>query len=230
MNLKRRLPQYAIGLIVLALGSVLVKKADTGISPISSTPSALSNITPLSFGTTTAIFHVFCFILILLVQRKIDLKTILILPVAVVFGMITDLWMFLLAFGDMPLPLRYVLTLIGIVVTALGVVIIVGSDLMLPAPDAFPRTVSKLYNQPLSRMKIAADALWVVIAIIVELTFCHKIVSVWIGTLLAVFLTGKLVGVYSKYFPWIFMEPCEIGKPGGKSEASDTLDQSVEKE
>ncbi|MCD7928264.1 MAG: hypothetical protein LUF80_05315, partial [Oscillospiraceae bacterium] len=50
MKLKRALPQYIIGLLVMALGIVLIKKSGTGVSPVSAIPSALANITPMSCG------------------------------------------------------------------------------------------------------------------------------------------------------------------------------------
>lgn len=113
MNLKRQLPQYIIGLFVMAFGIVLIKKAATGVSPVSVIPAALAEILPLTFGNTTIIFQVICFLLIILVQWKIDVKTILILPVAIVFGYIIDLYMILLTFSDMPLLLCYVICLAG---------------------------------------------------------------------------------------------------------------------
>ena len=206
MKLKRQLPQYIIGLFVMALGIVLIKKAGTGVSPVSVIPAALSNITPLTFGNTTIIFQVVCFLLILLVQWKIDVKTILILPVAIVFGYIIDLYMFVLQFGDLPLWLCYVVCLLGIALTALGIVIIVGANLMLPSPDALLRSISARFHQPLSRIKMAGDATFVVIAILIELVFLHRVLSrecVWIGTVLSVLLTGRLVGVFGKCLPWL---------------------------
>lgn len=206
MKLKRQLPQYIIGLFVMALGIVLIKKAGTGVSPVSVIPAALSNITPLTFGNTTIIFQVLCFLLILVVQWKIDVKTILILPVAIVFGYIIDLYMFLLQFGSMPLWLCYVVCLLGIALTALGIVIIVGANLMLPSPDALLRAISARFHQPLSRIKMAGDATFVVIAILIELVFLHRVFSqecVWIGTVLSVLLTGRLVGVFGKCLPWL---------------------------
>ncbi|MGN0994857.1 MAG: DUF6198 family protein, partial [Butyricicoccus sp.] len=72
-----------IGLFVMALGIVLIKQANAGVSPVSVIPSALSNILPLTFGNTTILFQLFCFLLILAVQRKINVKTILIVPLSV---------------------------------------------------------------------------------------------------------------------------------------------------
>lgn len=206
MKLKRQLPQYIIGLLVMALGIVLIKKAGTGVSPVSVIPAALANITPLTFGNTTIIFQAVCFLMILVVQRKIDVKTLLILPVAVVFGYIIDLYMLLLTFEDLPLWLCYVVCLAGIAATALGIVIIVGANLMLPSPDALLRTISAKTGQPLSRIKMIGDGTYVIIAILIELIFSHRILSqecVWIGTVLSVLLTGRLVGVFGKCFPWL---------------------------
>ena len=209
MKLKRQLPQYVIGLFVMALGIVLIKQANTGVSPVSVIPSALSNILPLTFGNTTILFQLFCFLLILAVQRKIDVKTILIVPLSVAFGYIIDLYMLFLNFDGAAVWLRYIICLLGITATALGIVIIVGADLMLPAPDALMRTISAVYHKPLSKVKIAGDATWAVLAIVIELVFCGKVLSVWIGTVLSVLLTGKLVGVFGKCLPWLTLKRTE---------------------
>lgn len=193
-----------IGLLILALGAVLLKKAALGMTPILSIPSAVSSVTPLSLGTTTMLFHVVCWIGILILQRKLNLKTILILPLAIVFGWIVDGYMLLLNFGEMALWVRIIVNLCGIAFTALGIVTIVGCRGILPAPDAFLRTVNLKYNIPLSRVKMAGDAVWVITAILVDLIFSHKLfLSVGVGTILSVLLCGRLVGVFGKYFPWL---------------------------
>lgn len=204
MKLKRQLPQYIIGLFVMALGIVLIKQAGTGVSPVSVIPSALANIfSQFTFGNTTIFFQLFCFVLILLVQRRVDLKTVLIVPLSIVFGYIIDLYMLILSIGGLPLWLRYIFCLLGIAFTALGIVIIVGANLMLPAPDALMRAISTTFNKPLSKVKFTGDAIWAVLAIVIELIFCGKMLSVWIGTILSVLLTGKLVGVFGKKLPWL---------------------------
>lgn len=204
MRLMRQLLQYIIGLFIMALGIVLIKQANTGVSPVSVIPSALSNIFPsLTFGNTTILFQLFCFVLILLVQRRIDVKTILIVPLSIAFGYIIDLYMFLLSLDALALWVRYLFCLLGIAATALGIVIIVGANLMLPAPDALMRTVSATYNKPLSRVKCIGDAAFAAVSVVIEMVFCGEMRSVWIGTVLSVLLTGKLVGVLGKKLPWL---------------------------
>lgn len=190
--------------MVLALGAVLLKKAALGMTPILSIPSAVSTVTPLSLGTTTMLFHVVCWIGILILQRKINLKTILIIPLAIIFGWIVDGYMLLLNFGEMTLWVRVVVNLCGIAFTALGIVTIVGCQGILPAPDAFLRTVNVKYHIPLSKVKMAGDAVWVVTAILVDLIFSHKLfLSVGAGSILSVLLCGRLVGVFGKCLPWL---------------------------
>lgn len=174
------------------------------MTPILSIPAAVSTVTPLSLGTTTMLFHMICWIGILILQHKIDLKTILIIPLAIVFGWIVDSYMLLLNFGEMAVWVRVVVNLCGITFTALGIVTIVGCQGILPAPDAFLRTVNVKYNIPLSKVKMAGDAIWVVTAILIDLIFSHKLfLSVGVGTILSVLLCGRLVGVFGKYLPWL---------------------------
>lgn len=212
MNLKRRLPQYFLGLIVMALGVVLIKRAEIGISPLSAIPAAVSNITPFTLGNTTIAFHVCCVIFQIIVVGKVDVKTVLILPLAVVFGCMIDLLMLLLPLHGMHWTLCFIVSFGGIVLTGLGIVVIVGADLMLPAPDAFLRAVSAKYNVPLSRVKIAGDALWVVITLAIELIASGRVVSIGVGTVLSVLLTGRFVGVFNRLLPGLKMEPTDANK------------------
>ncbi|MCD8001677.1 MAG: DUF6198 family protein [Oscillospiraceae bacterium] len=207
MNLKRRLPQYLIGLLLMALGIVLVKKAEIGISPVSAIPAALSNLTPFTLGNTTIAFHVLCVLMQILLMRQVTLKTLLILPLAVAFGYLIDLYMLLLHFAEMPIWLAAVLCFAGIIFTALGLDVIVGADLMLPAPDALVHTVSEKYHKPLSTVKIFGDITWVAITAIIELLATGTIISVGIGTLASMLLTGKFAGIFKRLLPFLEMEP-----------------------
>lgn len=208
-----------IGLLVLAFGAVLLKKAALGMTPILSIPSAVSTITPLSLGTATMLFHVFCWLGILFLRRGIDWKTVLILPLAVVFGWIVDLYMLLLNFGLPAIWVRVLLNLSGIAFTALGIVTIVGCRGLLPAPDALLRTINVRSGVPLSRVKMAGDAVWVLIAIVIDLIFSHRaFLSVGIGTILSVLLTGRLVGLFGRIFPRLDVGAQEKSGTGGKSQ------------
>ena len=201
MSMKKRIPIYIVGLLVMALGIVLIKKSELGMSPISAIPSAVSNITPLSLGEMTIFFQLFCIVLQILILRRLPLKVALQLPLSVAFGYLIDLYVWLLRFGELPLWVRCVLCFAGIFCTALGIVLIVGMDLMLPAPDAFLRTLSQRLNRPLGTVKICGDVTWVIVALIIEGIAMGGLHSVGVGTVASMLLTGKFVSLLKKRLP-----------------------------
>ena len=210
MNLKRRLPQYLIGLIVMASGVVFIKKAEIGISPLSAIPVALSNLTPFTLGNMTILFHTFCMLMTFMVQRRVSLKAVLLLPLAILFGYIIDLLMFIYAMPELSLVIRFIVSFGGIILSGFGIVLIAGADLMLPAPDALLRTISARAGKSLSIIKTVGDITWVAATVLIELVFAGKIISIGIGTVLSMILTGKLVGVFGKLLPKLKMEPTDV--------------------
>ncbi len=207
MKLPKRLSLYFLGLLVMALGVVLIKKAELGMSPISAIPAAVARLAPrFTLGNTTIAFHVLCMLLQFAVLRRFTLKTALLLPLAVVFGYIIDLYM-LIPFGAMDLWLRCLVCFGGIVCTALGIVIISGCDLMLPAPDSFLRALSARIGKPLGAVKTAGDVTWVAITAAIELLGAGRIASIGIGTLASMLLTGAFVSLFRKWMPFWEISP-----------------------
>lgn len=212
ISLKKRLFIYLIGLLVMALGIVLIKKAELGMSPISSIPAAVAGLTSFTLGNMVIAFQLICILLQVIILRRFTLKLILQLPLSVAFGYLIDLYVFLIRLGQMPIWLRCALCLAGVFCTALGIVLIVGMDMVLPAPDALLRTISQQLQKPLGPVKIIGDLTWVVITIVIELIGTHSILSVGIGTVLSVLLTGKFVTILKKRLPQWESAPAGTGK------------------
>ena len=202
----RRVLQYFGGLVVMAMGVVLMKRVDLGISPITAVPAAVSAITPFTLGNVTIFLHVLCVIGQIIVVKRVTLKSILTMLVGVPFGYIIDGLMLLFDPGPMGWPLRIVLLLVGLALSGLGVLLVVGSDLMLPAPDELSHTIAQVYNKKLSNVKIISDAIYVAIAVAVDLIFSHRVFTVGVGTVLSVLLVGRFVGWFGKLFPGLTME------------------------
>ena len=203
----RRVVQYAAGLVVMAMGVVLMKRVDLGISPITAVPAAVSAITPLSLGNWTIILHALCVIGQIVIVRRVTLKSILTMLVGVPFGYIIDGLMLLFNPGAMGWALRIVLLIVGLALSGLGVQLVVGSDLMLPAPDELSHTISQVYRKKLSNVKIVSDAIYVAVAVAVDLIFSRRVFTVGIGTVLSVLLVGRFVGWFGKLFPKLTMPP-----------------------
>lgn len=206
-HMLRRILQYALGLVVMAMGVVLLKRVDLGISPITAVPAAVANITPFTLGNMTILLHALCVVGQIIIVRRITVKALLTMLVGVPFGYIIDGLMLLFDPGALSVPLRGVLLLIGLALSGLGVQLVVGSDLMLPAPDELSHTLSQVLGKKLSNVKIVSDAVYVSIALAVDLIFTHRVSTVGLGTVLSVLLTGRFIGLFHRLFPGLTMAP-----------------------
>ena len=205
-KLARRILQYLAGLVCMAIGLVLLKRTNWGVSPITAFPDAVANITPLTLGNATILLHVLCVILQIIVQKKITLKSILCLFIGVPFGYLVDLFMWLWD-PSMVLWQKIVSLILGIAIQGFGVALISGCDMMLPAPDEFNNVVARTYNKKLGNVKMCADAVYVIIAIVINLVFQHSLASVGISSVASVLLTGRFVQLSFKALPGIRMTP-----------------------
>lgn len=205
-QLTRRLIQYLCGLICMAIGLVLLKRTVWGVSPITAVPDAVANITPLTLGNATILLHVVCVILQLLVQKRVTLKSILTLCVGVPFGYLVDLFMWL---WDPALVLwqKCIALVLGIAIQGFGVALISGCDLMLPAPDELNNVISRVHGKKLSNVKMCADAVYVVTAVVINLISTGTLASVGISSIASVLLTGRFVGLSFRLLPGIRMNP-----------------------
>jgi uncharacterized membrane protein YczE len=194
----------------MAFGVILLAKSDLGISPISAIPYILSLITPFTFGTMTLAFHLLCVLFQVVIWRKITLKIILQIPLTLGFSALLDLFMSFIKVTEHAIWLRTILCFFGIIFTALGIVMIVSMDLMLPPPDAFLRAVSSRFKIELYKVKIVGDVSWVVITFVISLLSTRKVLAIGVGTLLSMYLTGKFVGIFKKYLQFMEMEPTEV--------------------
>lgn len=205
-QLPRRIVQYLLGLVCMAVGLVLLKRTVWGVSPITAVPDAVANVTPLSLGTATILLHLLCVILQILVQKKVTVKSVLTMCVGVPFGFLIDFFMWLwdpqLVFWQ-----KCVALLLGIAIQGFGVALISGCDLMLPAPDELNNVISRVHHKKLSNVKMTADALYVAVAVVINLISTRSLASVGVSSIASVLLTGRFVGLAQKLFPQMKMEP-----------------------
>ena len=85
---------------------------------------------------------------------------------------------------------------------------------MLPAPDAFLRTVSQHLCRPLGTVKVIGDVTWVVAAIVIELLASGMVTSVGVGTVASMLLTGKFVSLLRRRLPFPAQTAAGEGAPG----------------
>ena len=203
-QLPRRILQYALGLICMAIGLVMLKRTNWGVSPITAVPDAFANITPLTLGNASILLHALCVVLQILVQKRVTLKSVLTICVGVPFGYLVDLFM-LLWNPELNIWQKWVVLVIGIAIQGLGVTLVTGCDLMLPAPDELNHVISRRYHKKLSNVKMIADGIYVALAVVINLISTGTLASVGISSVASVLLTGRFVGIFQKLFPKLRM-------------------------
>ncbi len=198
----RRYAFLCVALLIMAFGVAFSIKASLGTSPISSVPNVISMFTPLTVGNVTIIMHcVFIALQILLLRRRYQLVQLMQLPVAIVFGYLTDFAVWATqgiqytAYWQ-----QWLLCAVGIVLVAIGVscevtagvVVLAGEGLSLAICQVFPKL--KFGN-----VKMGFDVTLVVIACILSFLFLGRLAGVREGTVAAAILVGQLVKVINRF-------------------------------
>ncbi|MGM9614873.1 MAG: YitT family protein [Oscillospiraceae bacterium] len=195
----KRIVKYILGLMTMAVGVVLMKKAALGITPITSLPLALNEVLPvLSLGNWTILFHILCILAIMVITKKADVKTLLMFPVGIGFGYFIDLLLWIFRMETDLIAVRILLLGLGIPVSGLGVALINDADLMLPSPDGLIRTIAAHYNKRYPIVKIIGDCTWVAAAAVIELSVLHRLAAVNIGTIASALLVGKTIQLWNR--------------------------------
>lgn len=194
-HLLRRWALLVVGLVIMAFGVAFSIKAGLGTSPISSLPYVLSLLplpVTLTVGTATIAMHVTLILLqILLLRRRYDPFQLAQLPVALIFGSLTDFSVWSLqGITVSAYPARWVLCIIGILLVGVGVSFEVTANVVTLAGEGMVLAVCKVFPVPFGNAKIGFDVTLVVIASVLSLVFLGGLYGVREGTVAAAFCVG----------------------------------------
>lgn len=192
-NLKRFVIYFG-GMVSVSFGIVLCAECGLGISPISGIPFVLKEILPLSFGQLTMMFHLINTILQILILKKIsDIKVLLQIPIAFVFGGLIDLIKSFLVINQESIWMQGMALGASIVFTAIGMVMMVRMNLVQNPPDGLVRVVSISTGVEFGKVKIFYDVTCAVITIVIGTTFLHQLYGIGIATVASALFVGRFV-------------------------------------
>lgn len=194
-----RMGIYLLGIFLVSLGIVLCKKSNLGISPISSIPFVLEEVTPLTFGNLTMLFHfVNTALQILLRGKKPDLKLLLQFALALIFGTVIDFCQSLVVFDNTILINQILALSFSIFFTALGMVCMISMDLIQNPPDGTVKALSQKTGMELGKMKICFDVACVLISTALGLVFLGKPKGFGVATIASALFVGRCVTLIKK--------------------------------
>lgn len=198
MKKKELILRYIIDILgVFLIGIGFAKRADLGISPISSVPNVMSIKFPFfTVGTWLTCWYCFFVLLQLIILRK-KFKPIqfIQLPISFLLGIFTDFGVMLVS--NIPAntyPIQLLLVFISVSILAVGISLSVVSDTVMNVGEAMVDVIAKLVGKPFGSVKLVFDLCCVIISITLSLLFFDfKIVGVREGTLIAACFTGIAV-------------------------------------
>ena len=178
--------ELALLIVVLinSLGVVLMLQSGSGISAISSVPYAFSLVLPkLSLGTWTYIFQGLLVVSLMILQKRFVPQYLFSFVVGFAFSEMLDvhkLWI-----SGLPMGLGWQL------------LYFVANRCQLPIipTDLFPRDLSNIIGAKYSRVKISFDVICLAVTGLMTGLFLGHLDGLGIGTVLAAFTMGKVVGL-----------------------------------
>ena len=189
-----------VGLGIMAVGVALSIRGNLGTSPISSVPYVTSLFSPLSVGTATICMHCLMILAqILILRRQYDPMQLLQLPVALVFGWLTDaaLW----ATGAVQCGAywqQWLVCLLGILLVAVGVSFEVTAGVAPLAGEGTVLALCQVLPVKFGTMKVTFDVCLVLTACLLSLIFLGQLQGVREGTVAAALCVGTIARQLNK--------------------------------
>lgn len=196
-----RLGIYFAGMILVSLGIVLCVKCELGVSPISSVPYVLEFLTPLTFGTLTMLFH-FCNSIIqyILEKKLINVKVLLQVPVAFLFGIIIDFFKNIMNFTAENLIFKILLMVMSILFTALGMHFMLSMKLVQNPPDGTVNIIAHLLNKNVGTIKVYYDVIMVILSVVLGAVFLHGLKGFGVATIISAIFVGRTLTLIKNIF------------------------------
>lgn len=160
----KRAVWYIVGLNLIAAAVVLNVRYNVGVAAFSSVMYAISEIYRISLGTASIICYLIFVVMQCILSRRITLTYLLEIPLSFAFGVLTDVYDWLIPVLPFALPTRLLCFTLTMFVTAAGVFLCVKSKMVLTPTDGIVNTISEVFHLRFSAVKNSFDLSMVAIS------------------------------------------------------------------
>lgn len=207
---------YLLGLLILALGTAFMERADFGVSMVVA-PAYLihlkvSEVLPFfSFGMAEYTLQAVVILAMILILRRIKLSYFFSFVTAVLYGLTLDGAMALIALlpeGSFGVKLGWFL--IGMLLCSIGVSLLFHTYISPEAYELFVKEISAKLQRDIHKCKTAYDCVSCLIAILLSFLFFGfgHFEGVKLGTIFCALVNGSLIGRCTAWFEkrWDFQD------------------------
>ena len=210
----KRISSFVVGLFIMSLGVAFSIVSTLGTTPISSISYSLALITNINIGITTFIFNAALILVQFLILRsRFHKKRLLQLINCVLFGYFTDLALYLVSFipFDGSILMMIVFLAVSIFFTALGIFIYMPANIAPLPGEGCVESVAIVTGWRFSTIKIAFDAIMVIISLIMcGLWYTNIFGAVYIGTIVSAFMVGFTLRQIANLYNYITGERINV--------------------
>jgi uncharacterized membrane protein YczE len=186
--------------VINSFGVVLMLHSGSGISAISSVPYAFSEaFSILTLGQWTYLFQGILILSLFMLRRKFVPQYLFSFLVGFVFGNIMDIHEMWVERLPQTIPLQILYFIISYLVICFGIALSNHCKMPIVPTDLFPREVAAITGVAYSRIKVGFDVICLIITAVLTFGFLGEIRGLGIGTVLAAFTMGKVIGKISSW-------------------------------
>ena len=189
-----------LAVVINSFGVVLMLYSGSGISAISSVPCAFSEVLPqLSLGTWTYIFQGILVLSLMILRKRFVPQYLFSFVVGFAFGELLDiheLWINILPDA---VWMRVLYFAVSYLLISFGIALSNRCGLPIVPTDLFPRELAQISGIGYPKIKILFDTICLTITAAMTGFFLGQIKGLGIGTVLAAFTMGKMIGIMGKW-------------------------------
>jgi|SRR6056297_555896 len=196
MKTTKKIFIYCLGMFLIAVGVSLSIKSQLGISPVNAIPYVISLFTGIEQGIIIIIFYlVLILIQVLLLRKDYNPLNVLQILFSTMFGYFVTLTNWIFQFESPEIYIfKIILLFISMIFISIGVILYLKANIIPMPPEGLILALNKKTEVEFHRIKITADFVMVITAVVISLIFIKKIIGVREGTILAAFFIGKIIG------------------------------------
>ncbi len=191
---------YFMGLVLLAFGASLMTRADFGLSMIIAPAFIISEFFSfMTFGMAEYLFQALLLILLVIFVRRFKFTYLLSFLTAVLYGMMLDGCLYLLAFlGEINIAVRIMFYLIGLFATSLGVAFMFHTYISAEVYELFVKEATERFGWKIGVVKTVYDCTSLVLSVLMSFAFFGfgHFKGIGIGTLVCALVNGRLISTF----------------------------------
>ncbi|MBQ3133648.1 MAG: hypothetical protein IJC17_05195 [Clostridia bacterium] len=211
---------YLIANVILALAVAMVTAADFGVSMIVAPAYILhrfseGGVLPLTFGQAEYVVQGLVFVLFCILMRRFKPLYLVSFGTGLFYGAILDLWRAVLPHfnpaitpaGSLPLEWNILYFTIGELLTSLSIAMFFRTYIYAQVYDFFVKGITERYNLPQTKFKMAFDAIFLLLGVLLSWIFFGTIFGygIGVGTLILTVINGALIGFFGKLLDRFFL-------------------------